>query len=1076
MSATPTINIGLCKQGTALVKSIDHHFSLHEVKLYDSILSSSINLKEDTYSFEMSNSDGAFKGTNVETIKVWFENFLYPEINNLGEVSQGSSDHITIVNIVFQIEDTNVVDVLKDLLDSIQELKKSQLVGVLSLRLFVLIHPGNKKNTNLNKEIAKHLETLKTVNEEFDDLLHDIYYIDNQNVDNFHLNLDTKWLGFALGEFFVLQMIGPTSMARTSKNKIFGLGVVHFNEVLFRELVSNKILGYKFEEEGIDDTAGVQQQDIFNQCNPFIKKHQDFFKKFFEQYPFSEDNDEIIETNTKKYISEFDTDLNSFVTDKQYKIGVSKAILANLIGEDDEKLEGVNWNGERLNLKDLEFDIVDYFNEFVEKEDKVELKKEKELRERITDLKNGIKKDKRILKKINEKSVDINSDLDISFEEGVFSVDGKRINASGYIPSKIGPEDEFYSFNDDVIPERMDLSAYFGNVKDQGQLGSCTAFPIAAVYEFAAIQNKNKVDVSELFVYYNSRVLRGNVHEDTGVSLLDAVNSVKEHGACFSETYPYEIENFKNEPNENSFIEAKHQVVEKAYRVAIKEKDFKQAIAKGHPVIFGLKLFESFYPKDKSGLITYPTAKEASHKNHGHHAMLLVGYNDDEKLFKVRNSWGKTFGNEGYCFIPYDYVTNASFCTEAFVITEIVDLSYSEFAYKTSVSFSFLKDALIRKKNITEYRLRDRVRLLSEIKKEFDIVVLLNDENTERIKDSIFRKNILRELESRTPQPLSVQASETPIKKKSSNQWYYLILGGVLLTILAFFLGFLITPIGSIILGFIGLGILGFALWKIFQETKKVKVQKPSPNPKPTSSNSLFGARDVYAFKVADRLFDQFDEMDKDLITRYRALSKYFNKVKQWKDEISENLNTVDFNSPKFVFNLVEKKPLMDYLAKEKDNFLLQLPHLSALFHEKYAPEENNIDEVFGVLKKDYLKDIQENTNNILSVSIVDYLLGEKYPYFNLAPDLSKTIPKLEGVSKPFCNLKTSSTDIKTQHYVLLEKIKSNRSHKHKEFAIHRNADITPVIVEREGKSEKFVSIQVAAINSMDNLVRFCKE
>jgi hypothetical protein len=44
------------------------------------------------------------------------------------------------------------------------------------------------------------------------------------------------------------------------------------------------------------------------------------------------------------------------------------------------------------------------------------------------------------------------------------------------------------------------------------------------------------------------------------------------------------------------------------------------------------------------------------------------------------------------------------------------------------------------------------------------------------------------------------------------------------------------------------------------------------------------------------------------------------------------------------------------------------------------------------------------------------------------------------------------------------------------ELAVHRNADITPVIVEREGQSKKYVSIQVAAIESIENLVRFSKE
>jgi C1A family cysteine protease len=1073
--STPSINIGLCSIGKNLSRNIDEHFRLHESKLYDAILSSSVTLENGKYDFGHLDKEGENVESDTDYVKSWFEHIIYPKINNLRRTSIGGVDHLTIVNIILQIEDPQAVDILKELLNSVQELKEEELIGTLSIRLFVVINPSNQKKRNSNEKISENLLILKQVIDDFNDLLYDIYYIDNQNTHNISLNLNQKWLGFALGEFFVLQMVGPTSMAQTHKNKIFGLGVVHFNEVLFRDLISNQILAYKFEEEGIDDYTGVQQQDIFDKCNPFIKNHQDFFKKYFERYPYSNENDQVIENNTKKYILDFKSNLDEFVTNDQHKIGESKAILANLIGEDDEKLEGVDWKGERLNLKDLEFDIVNYFNEYVEEKDKVDLKKEKELRERITDLNNGIKKDNRILKNIKKNSDDIHSDLNISFEEGVFSIDGKRINASGYIPSKIDPSEDFYTFKDEVIPDMMDLSHYFNSVKDQGQLGSCTAFPIAAVYEFAAIQNKKKVDVSELYIYYNSRVIRGNVNQDTGASLLDAVNSVKKHGACLSESYPYKIENFKSAPSESSFIEAKHQVVEKACRVQINEKNFKQAIANGHPVIFGLKLFESFYPKDNSGLIPYPSPKEASHKNHGHHAMLVVGYNDEEKLFKVRNSWGEIFGNQGYCYIPYDYATDSIFCTEAFVITEIIDLSYSEFEYDTNASFSFLKDTLIRKKNITEYRLRERVKELDKVKKEFNIVVVENDENTEQIKDSIFRKNILRRLETNIPELPSNDTPPVPEKPKNLKRWYYFLAVGVIAIILAFLLKYLITIIGTTILGILGLAVSAFAIWKLIQSNKYSKKNIPVPTPVNLNPNNRFGSKDIYFFRVADRIFDLFEEMDKDLINRYRALSKYFSKVKEWKEENNLSLDNVDFNSPTFVINVVEKKPLMDYLSNQKDFFLKKLPNLSALFHIKYDPRKNNVDEVFNELKEDYLKDIQQNTDEILNVSIVEYLLGKNYPYFNDSPSLEEIVPQLNRVSKPFCNLKSSYKNISTQHYVLMEKIESQETKKSQEFARHRDAHISPVIVERDNNRKKFVSIQVAALENIENLVRFVK-
>lgn len=39
----------------------------------------------------------------------------------------------------------------------------------------------------------------------------------------------------------------------------------------------------------------------------------------------------------------------------------------------------------------------------------------------------------------------------------------------------------------------------------------------------------------------------------------------------------------------------------------------------------------------------------------GTHAVLLVGYKDDEKLLIIRNSWGATWGESGYGYIHYEY-------------------------------------------------------------------------------------------------------------------------------------------------------------------------------------------------------------------------------------------------------------------------------------------------------------------------------------------------------------------------------------------------------------------------------------
>jgi hypothetical protein len=65
---------------------------------------------------------------------------------------------------------------------------------------------------------------------------------------------------------------------------------------------------------------------------------------------------------------------------------------------------------------------------------------------------------------------------------------------------------------------------------------------------------------------------------------------------------------------------------------------------------------ENFVSVGSNGIINLPAGKSL-----GGHAICVVGYDDDMKAnghtgyFEVRNSWGDTWGEGGYCWIPYDF-------------------------------------------------------------------------------------------------------------------------------------------------------------------------------------------------------------------------------------------------------------------------------------------------------------------------------------------------------------------------------------------------------------------------------------
>src|SRR5262249_53446753 len=58
-------------------------------------------------------------------------------------------------------------------------------------------------------------------------------------------------------------------------------------------------------------------------------------------------------------------------------------------------------------------------------------------------------------------------------------------------------------------------------------------------------------------------------------------------------------------------------------------------------------------PTSTTGVVQMPHGKVL-----GGHANLLVGYDDSRQVFISRNSWGTQFGDKGYVYFPYSFLTN----------------------------------------------------------------------------------------------------------------------------------------------------------------------------------------------------------------------------------------------------------------------------------------------------------------------------------------------------------------------------------------------------------------------------------
>lgn len=167
------------------------------------------------------------------------------------------------------------------------------------------------------------------------------------------------------------------------------------------------------------------------------------------------------------------------------------------------------------------------------------------------------------------------------------------------------------------------------------------------------------VALSPLFLYYVTRALTGDTRDDCGATIRDMMKALAKTGTCPEELWPYDVEQFAKRPPKTAYGDTKRFRLHRYYRVNGLD-EIKLAIAAKNPVVAGFQLYESFESEDveKTGIVPMPVIDDERYI--GGHAMLISGYDDDggwkkRGAVKVKNSWGTSWGRDGYATIPYEY-------------------------------------------------------------------------------------------------------------------------------------------------------------------------------------------------------------------------------------------------------------------------------------------------------------------------------------------------------------------------------------------------------------------------------------
>ena len=227
-------------------------------------------------------------------------------------------------------------------------------------------------------------------------------------------------------------------------------------------------------------------------------------------------------------------------------------------------------------------------------------------------------------------------------------------------------------------PAAVDLRPWCSDVEDQGGIGSCTAHAAVGVVEYFQRRARRKhIEGSRLFVYKATRNLM-QVTGDTGAWLRNAMGALALCGVPNEKYWPYTDADpdFDAEPTAFVYSVADNFEALRYFchdpqganvsgdRVLMRVKKY---LAAGVPSMFGFWGFASFNACNDPGGIPFPCPGERARWGH---AIVAVGYDDNKKIeniwcnktttgaLLIRNSWGIAWGDNGYGWLPYDYVVH----------------------------------------------------------------------------------------------------------------------------------------------------------------------------------------------------------------------------------------------------------------------------------------------------------------------------------------------------------------------------------------------------------------------------------
>lgn len=232
-----------------------------------------------------------------------------------------------------------------------------------------------------------------------------------------------------------------------------------------------------------------------------------------------------------------------------------------------------------------------------------------------------------------------------------------------------------------AIPASVDQAIAFDRIYNQGKLGSCVTNAGGGCGAALLVdQALGGWDPARLALYRECLQADGTFPNDDGTSLETFVEVARTHGLGAPEgLYPYSdlLGDLAAQDAPDYAARAGRVRLVNVDPIALDRRSIQWEIASGSKILFAMELHQSFEAIGADGIVPLPSGSDPAI---GGHAQRGVGYGVDldaraPDYLKTANSWGRSFGRNGYVYWPWELIEDPTVCRGVYALRALQGLS-----------------------------------------------------------------------------------------------------------------------------------------------------------------------------------------------------------------------------------------------------------------------------------------------------------------------------------------------------------------------------------------------------------------